>query len=258
MTRILLLTVFVLTSSLAFSQNESDFKYVIVPEKFSNFEQNEFRMNYHLIRLLEDKNYEILNTNPESWPEEVKQNVCLALKADVIKGKKFLKNKVDLVFTDCQEKEINRHEGISSEKNYVTGYPDALKNAVQTLRNSFPKKLDYQPKSVSYVTTPSPEIKIQGNISENSWKEKGIEFSNGNQTVILTELKDGSYILIQKDNSAIIAQLIPSSKEGIYHTTIQGSAGNYYTIGFYDGSKLSIEFKNDNQSYQLTEFLKIN
>ena len=258
MTHKLLLTVFVLASSLAFSQNESDFKYVIVPEKFSNFEQNEFRMNYHLIRLLEEKNYEILNANPESWPEEVKQNACLALKADVIKGKKFLKNKVDLVFTDCQEKEISRHEGISSEKSYVTGYPDALKNAVQTLRNSFPKKLDYQPKSVSYVTTTSPEIKIQGNISEDSWKENGIEFSSGNQTVILTQLKDGSFILIQKDNSAIIGQLTPSSKEGIFHTTIQNSNGNYHTIGFYDGTNLSIEFKDSNQTYTLTEFIKRN
>ena len=244
--------------TLAFSQNISDFKYVIIPDSFSDFEDNQYRMNYHLMKLLTEKKYEVLKSDPTEWPQEVKENACLALTADLLRGKKFLKNKVNVVFTDCQGKEIENMEGISNEKEYATGYPDALKNAVTMLRVSFPKKLDYQPKSTQVLSANTPEIKVQGNISENSWLESGIEFTNDLQSVILTEQKDGSFILIDKKNSSIIGQMKPSSKEGIYHVTVSDSKGNYHTIGFYDQKTLGIEYMVSPNHYSLTEFKKTN
>ncbi len=249
---------FVLCTSISFAQNISDFKYVIIPDSFSDFENNQYRMNYHLMRLLAEKKYEVLKTNTSEWPQEVKENSCLALTSNILKGKKFLKNKVELVFTDCQGKEIDRLEGISNEKDYATGYPDALKSAIQMLRISYPKQLDYQPKSTQIISANTPEIKIQGNISENSWIDSGIEFKSGSQTVILTEQKDGSFILIDKKTSSIIGQLKSSSKEGIYHVTVSDPKGNYHTIGFYDGKNLIVEFKNTDSYFTPTEFKKTN
>lgn len=247
-----------INSTFAFSQNVNDFKYIIIPDKFTGFEENEYRMNYHLMRFLTEKKYEILKSNSSEWPKEVKENTCLALTADVIKGKKFLKNKVDVVFTDCQGKEVESLEGISSEKNFAIGYPDALKNAVHMLRISYPRKLDYQPQTVPVIPASNPQIKIEGNISENSWLESGIEFTNDLQSVILTEQKDGSFILIDKNNSSIIGQMKPSSKEGIYHVTVSDSKGNYHTIGFYDQKTLGIEYMVSPNRYSLTEFKKTN
>lgn len=248
MTKQIICFILLVCSTFSLAQNVSDFKYVIIPEKFSEFDKNEYRINYHLMRLLGEKKYEILNANPSEWPEEVQKNSCLALNSDILKGKKFLKNKVELVFTDCQGNEIERLEGISNEKSYAVGYPDALKNAVQSLRISFPKELDYQPKTTTIPTVPTPEIKTQGNISENSWIDSGIEFQNDGQSIILTEQKDGSFILIDKNTSSIFAQLKPSSKKSVYHVTISDPSGNYHTIGFYEDQNLTIEFKSkDNQ-----------
>lgn len=247
-----------INSTIAFSQNISDFKYVIIPDSFSDFEDNQYRMNYHLMKLLTEKKYEVLKSNSAEWPQEVKENACLALTADLIRGKKFLKNKVNVVFTDCQGKEIENMEGISNEKEYAIGYPDALKNAVNMLRISYPKELDYQPQTVPVIPVSNPEINLQGNISENSWIESGIEFTNGSQSVILTEQKDGSFILIDKKNTSIIGQLKPSSKAGIFHVTISDPNGNYHTIGFYDQNTLGIEYKVSPDHYSLTEFKKTN
>ncbi len=249
---------FVLCTSISFAQNISDFKYVIIPDSFSDFENNQYRMNYHLMRLLAEKNYEVLKSNTSEWPQEVKENACLALTSDLLKGKKFLKNKVELIFKDCQGKEIDRLEGISNEKDYATGYPDALKNAVNMMRISYPKELNYQPKTAPVMSVATPEIKIQGNISENSWMDSGIEFKNDSESVILTEQKDGSFILIDKKSSSIIGQLKSSSKEGIYHVTVSDPKGNYHTIGFYDGKNLIVEFKNTDSSFTPTEFKKAN
>ena len=51
-----------------------------------------------------------------------------------------------------------------------------------------------------------------------------------------------------------MAQLKPSSREGIYHTTVISPDGNYTTIGFYDEKTIGIEFKNNSNEFILTEF----
>ncbi len=238
------------------AQNVSDFKYVIIPDSFSDFGENQYRLNYHLLRQMELKKYEALKSDPTTWPEEVRKNPCLALTPDLKKGKQFLKNKISISFKDCKNKEIASFEGVSNEKEFAVGYPDAMKIALQNLRVSLPKELPYEiteNTNTSIIT----EIKSQGNIAENSWKESGIEFRNGSQSIILTEQKDGSFIVIQKNNSSIIAQLLPSSKQGIYHATITNPDGNYHSIGFYDGKTLGIEYMISPNQFSLTQFEKI-
>ena len=239
------------------AQSINDFKYVIIPDTFTGFDQNQYRLNYLLMRMMEDKKYVVLKSDHSDWPQEVIQNSCLALNADVIKGKLFLKNKVELTFTDCQGKEMGRFEGISSEKEYLKGYQEALKNAIQYVKLSFPKELDYKAKPMEKATnTQTVQIDVNGNVSEKNIIENGIEFKNGKQILILTGMKDGSYLLIQKENSAIIAQMKPSSREGIYHVSVIDPNGNYSTIGFYDQKTLGIEFKNPEGKFVLTEFKK--
>ena len=238
------------------AQNISDFKYVIIPDSFADFEDNQYRINYHLLRQMEAKKYEALKADPTTWPEEVRKNPCLALTPSLKKGKQFLKNKITVSFKDCKNKEIASYEAVSNEKEFAVGYPDAMKIALQNLQVSLPKELPYEISEISNTSILN-EIKPQGNISENSWIESGIEFRNGSQTVILTEQKDGSFIVIQKNNSSIIAQLVPSSKQGIYHATIVNPEGNYNSIAFYDGKTLGIEYRITSNQFSLTQFDKI-
>lgn len=239
------------------AQNINDFKYVIIPDSFADFGDNQYRLNYHLLRQVEAKKYEALKSDPTTWPEEVRKNPCLALTPNLKKGKQFLKNKITVNFKDCKNTEIASFEGVSNEKEFAVGYPDALKIALQSLRVSLPKELPYEISGNTSTLSEIPEIKPQGNVSENSWIESGIEFRNGSQSVILTEQKDGSFIVIQKNNSSIIAQLRPSSKEGIYHATVASPDRNYHSIGFYDGKTLGIEYMISPNQFSLTQFEKI-
>lgn len=241
-----------------YAQSISDFKFVLIPDELTDFEENQYRMKTHLQRFLESKKYVVLNSNPTEWPEEVRQNPCLAVTADIRKVRKVLKNKVAVEFKDCTKKQILVLEGESNIKELNTGYPDALKKSFQLLRASHPKDLSYENTPTTITTQEIQAVKVQGNISENSWLESGIEFKNGSETVILTGLKNGSYILIRKENSEVMAQLKPSSREGIYHTTVISPDGNYTTIGFYDEKTIGIEFKNNSNEFILTEFKKIN
>ncbi len=241
-----------------YAQNISDFKYVLIPDELTDFEENQYRMKTHLQRFLESKKYVVLNSNPTEWPEEVRQNPCLIVTADIRKVRKVLKNKVAVEFIDCTKKQILVLEGESNIKELNTGYPDALKKSLQLLRASNPKDLSYENTPTIMTTQEIQAVKVQGNISENSWLESGIEFRNGTQTVILSGLKDGSYILIRKENSEVMAQLKPSSRKGIFHTTVISPDGNYATIGFYDEKTIGIEFKNNSNEFILTEFKKTN
>lgn len=253
----LIIFIFLWVSS-AFAQNVNDFKYVIIPEQFSDFEQNQYRLNYILLRLLEEKQYEVLKSDSLNWPQEVIQNPCLALNSDILRKKHFLKMKVELVFTDCSGKEIGKFEGISSEKEYSKGYPDALRKASQTIRVSNPKELNYEiPLTENTVVSEKPEIQIQRNHLENAWFEAGIEFTNENKNLILTEMKDGSYLLIQKENKEIIGQFYPSAKPEIFHVKIIEDSITYNTIGYYDGENLSIEIPNEKNTWKLIEYKKV-
>lgn len=246
---------FALLSASVSAQTVSDFKYVVVSDKFSGFDENQYHLNRYLEILLKKKEYTILNDTKNDWPVEVQQNPCLALEADVEKEKSFLKNKLALVIKDCYQTEIFRNDGESKIKDFNRGYQDALKNATQSLSISYPKDLDYEKPTTADITATKPEEpKIQGNVSENSWFENGIEFSDGSQTFVLTGLKDNSYILIQKDNKKIIGQLYPSTRKGIFHTTITDGTTSYTTIGYYDGENLSIEYPDEKNTWKLVKY----
>lgn len=244
---ILLLSSFSITNA----QQISDYKYIIIPEKFSDFKkENEYQLNFYLRNLLTKKNYEILSENKESWPAEVKANLCLALTADAVREASFRKNIVILNFTDCSGQNIKTSKGVSSIKEYDKGYQDAIKLAAESIRSS-------NPQDITIEIKPKEEVKPEGNISNDSYITSGSEFQNNGLSFMLTELKDGSFMLIQKDSSARIGQLFPAAKSGVYHVKIFDSIGSYETIGYYDGNSIEIEYMISADKWNLTRFNKI-
>ena len=78
------------------AQTVSDYKYVVVPQSFNDFENNQYGLNNRLRFNFEQKNYVVLSDDQTTWPTEVKTNPCLASTANLVKLKSMLKNNVDV------------------------------------------------------------------------------------------------------------------------------------------------------------------
>ncbi len=247
MKKLLLLT-FIISAFGVSAQSVNNYKYILVPDKFSDFKENQYQLNYYLKKLLRQGNFTVLNEHVKTWPEEVRQNPCMVLKADLNKKKKLIKNGVELTFKDCYGVVNGSFRGISEIKDFDKGYQDALNQAMQQAG-----KYD----SVKSNTTSIP-FNTNDEISENnsgldSVFESSTVFKNENQLVILTPVKTGSYLLYDKKDLTLIAQLQPTSRDGIFQVTVLNSEQKYTTVGFLDDENLSIDFMNKGKK-ETTDF----
>lgn len=231
------------------AQKISDYKYVIIPDQFTGFDAGQYKLNSYLNNLLKQKNYEIISEDRSSWPSEVVSNPCLAVTANADKQKKFLKNKIELTFTDCNKNVINSYEGISSLSDTGKGYQDALKTATLQVALSFPKNI------------PAKNSKIEES-DENGLQNTVVDlnkiYKNESETVVLNELKDGSFILVNQQTSQIKAQFYPASKPGVYHVKLVGPEGKEVnTVGFIDNNSIDIEYP-ENNNWKVIKYQKVN
>lgn len=239
------------------AQNVNNYKYIQVPEKFSDFNAGQYQLNYYLKLLLKKNDYTILSENVSTWPEEARNNPCLVLNVDIFKVGKILKNALKVKFIDCKNAEVGSYEGISRIKEFDRGYQDALRLAMEPVGKYLPSSHN-QAKSVpetNQTTDASAGIPAEAdkNITETSMRT---EFTNGENIVVLDQLKDGKYLLTNKADSSLIAQLQPSSRAGVFTVTVLNAKEKYTTTGFYDSSSLTIDFM-ENGRTKSVEFIKV-
>jgi len=262
----LILLAFLLSFNFGHSQRLNDYKYIKVPDSFSSFDENQYQLNFYLKQLLNKNGYTVLNEISGSWPEEAKNNYCLVLNADVVKLNKFLKNALEVKFTDCKGKVTASFEGVSKIKEFSKGYQEAMRLAIKQAGAYMPsERADLIGKdTVENQKTDSPENQAPSEAVSNTidppmdfTPDMGIEFKNSNRSVYLVEMKNNSFLLIDKATSSLIAQLKPSSRAGVYQVSVLGEKEKYTTTGFYDGSSLTIDFIENGKS-QTEEFSKSN
>lgn len=130
-----LITLFFLLalSMSAFAQNVNDYKYVIVPTKFSFLKKpNQFNMNALTKSLLEKYGFVVFFDN-ENLPAEVGDYNCNKLYADVIEDGNFMKTKMKIVLKDCKGNPLFiTDEGTSREKEYGASYNEAFRMAARS------------------------------------------------------------------------------------------------------------------------------
>ena len=118
-----------------YSQNTiSNYKFVVVPEKFNFLKQkDQYSLNSLTKGLLEYKGFTVYfdNTN---LPGEVANNRCLALTADVLEKSGMFTTTLTLILKDCQGNIVFKSkEGESREKEYRVAYNMALRDAFTSL-----------------------------------------------------------------------------------------------------------------------------
>lgn len=130
---ILIFCLFLFSS--AYAQNSiNNYKYVIVPERFSFLkEDDQYALNSTTKQLLENKGFTVFFDDTQ-LPNEIANNKCIALSADLTdKGGMFTTNLI-LTLKDCHGNAVFTSKvGSSREKDYNTGYNLALRDAFSSL-----------------------------------------------------------------------------------------------------------------------------
>jgi hypothetical protein len=115
--------------------NINNYKYVIVPEKFSfSKSENQYGLNSLVRDLLEEKGFTAYMSNAQ-MPLEVAGNKCSSLMTDVVEKKGIFVTNLTILLKDCQGNIVFKSkEGKSREKEYQTAYDEALRDAYTSLK----------------------------------------------------------------------------------------------------------------------------
>lgn len=254
----LIFSFFLFSFSFANAQQVSDFKYVIVPSTFIDFEKEDYQLNTYLKTLLRKKKYEIIVDGSTDIPLDLKLDKCLATKADIQNIKSSFQNKLKVVFKDCNDNTLSEYDGVSKIKDFEKGYQEALnlamiklplQNAKENIKPTITVK-----KTDSNLTIETEDIvnkpKTESNISVSNQRQ----FESNGKTYQLIEISTKKSKLIDLQSQKVIAIIYPSSKENILHIEAVSAQGNYNTLGYSEGKNLIIEFKAGNENWSKTEF----
>ncbi|WP_300673251.1 hypothetical protein [Soonwooa sp.] len=242
----LIATILIGSSTIAFSQNISDYEYIYVPASFEK-KMDKFNLRNVLIQQLTAKKYKVIQEDNKS---------CAVLKANLLDDSSFLKNKVKIDFTDCNGKLITEAKGSSDDKDFETGYPEALKNAFLKISMSNPK-----------TTTTLEEIKGKNEVAvlkeiteptkttslPNQSVSNALSYTNGEQTYQLVKLGQNQFILVSSQSSVPFAKLTESSKAGIFHVALQD---NTPTMGYSENGNIIIDIPKSDGTFSKEIFIK--
>lgn len=139
-----------LTSGLGFSQSINDYKYAIVPSKFSFLKQNDqYRLNM-LTKMFMEKYGFVTYFDTDILPPEVANQNCNKVYVDVESRSTMFMTKLNVVLKDCKNNVLfTSAEGRSKEKENQVAYNQALREAF----NSFDRLVYKYNGSVTSVET---------------------------------------------------------------------------------------------------------
>jgi len=233
MKKLLMLTL-VVCSTMAFTQKVSDYKYVVIPEKFKTFKNSSFGLEAYLAKALQGKKYEILTEAMDKWPSEARNNSCNVINAEVLNDKSLFTNKVILQFKDCNKKVIFESKGRSDIKEFEEGFPDALKQALIDV--AFSNPVEMLPAKMSDDTQNGQNIVSKTIVSSKT--PEANSYSNGKFTLQRIEIDPTQFILAKSGSSVPFATFKSTSKDAVF--LVKLADGNT-TIGYFENGSIVID-----------------
>jgi hypothetical protein len=226
----------------------SNFKYVLVPQKFDFFkDDDEYGLNTTTKSLLEQKGFVVFWSNG-NLPQTLAANRCTALIAEVTQRKAIFSTNLTLLLKDCSGNIIFKSkEGKSREKEYNVAYDEALKDAFSSL-NSVPYKYDssitmQQAQIVSVTSTASPQVPVsaQHAVVDISGTLYAQVIPNGYQLIDTTPKKVLT-LLKTSVQDCFLAETGAGASNGIVFKKNGEWFFEYYKEGTLVSQKLEIKF----------------
>ncbi|WOD44462.1 hypothetical protein [Hwangdonia lutea] len=155
----------------AFSQtNLNDYKYVIVPKKYSFLKQeNQYLLNSLTKFLFEKYGFNTL-LEGENYPDDFKQNRCMGLNSDVLKESGMFKTKLTVALKDCNGVVVYTSQlGESRLKDYGKAYNEALRNAFKSFEAV---NYSYKPSNKNAMVVAKTDVETNNEVAQEIQKLK--------------------------------------------------------------------------------------
>ncbi len=152
MKNILYLLVTVLATTHFSNAQLNDYKYMVVPKRFNMFKEvNQYQTSTLVKHLFSTNGYTVIYD--DVLPEDLKDNGCLALRAELDNNSSLFATKVSIVLKDCNGQIVfTSLEGRSKIKEFKPGYTDAIKKAFvsfETLNYEYVPKKNTKEESIT-------------------------------------------------------------------------------------------------------------
>ena len=227
-----LFLLFVLASYNGFSQSINDYKYAIVPSKFSFLkEQNQYRLNM-LTKMLMEKYGFVTYFDTDVLPTEIANQNCNKVLVDVLKEGNMFVTKLTVVLKDCKNNILyTSTEGKSREKEYQVAYNQALREAF----NSF-DILGYKYNGVNVIDVPQ-------NQKNETIVQVPVDETEDYVILLTAQPIINGYLLIGLEDK-IYMKILKTSKNDCYLATKGDSHGvliskdNRWFFEYYQDEKL--------------------
>ena len=240
----------ILSFTAVFAQKVSDYKYIALPEKFSGFKSDQYKLDVLLTKTLKAKQYVVVSGSRSQWPAEANSNPCSVLNADIANDSGFLRNKIVLEFKDCNDKVVASQKGSSSIKEYEAGFQDALKQALIIVSTSNPKEILVE-KVVQEVQYAEPVKDIPTQSIENISNKSG-KYINGKLSLQKIQIDNGQFILVEGNSSVPFATFKSTTKKDIFRVKLNSGES---TIGYYENQNIVIEMPKGNDLFSKEIFI---
>lgn len=234
----------------------NNYKYVLVPEKFSFLkEPNQYKLNAISKMLLEEKGFTVNFDNAE-LPDEIANNKCKALNFEVLEKNSMFSTNLTLLLKDCKGNILFKSkQGKSREKEFDVAYNLALRDAFSSLNEV---QYVYTPSDVAEqqvtatATTTIPAVNaIPVAVSQSPVKTIATEATQSAGTLYAQRTVNG-YQLIDTAPKIVLTLLKTSVEDyfiadnGSAHGVVFKSNENWFFEYYKDGKliaeKLSIKF----------------
>lgn len=238
-----LVFVFILFSTVAFSQNINNYKAVIIPLKYDFLKsENQYRLATLTKLNLQKAGFVAFYSN-EDIPSEYKDR-CSLLTVDVKKESGFLMTKLAVVFNDCFGKLVYQSEmGKSKLKEYEAAYSEALNDAFRSI-NALNYKYELNQSPSKQLTQVSPVESVNSSIS--SWATVVQDSPNTNAELLYAQatptgyqLVDASPKVVFKLNKTSVPTLYTAIKDNKQGILIQRE--NQWFFEYYENETLFAE-----------------
>lgn len=184
-------------SSIFSQTNLNQYKYIIVSKKYDFLkEADQYQLNSLSQFLFNKYGFEALMER-DTYPQDLIENRCLALKADVLKDPGMFRTRLKVELTDCNDRVVYTSGlGESREKEYKKAYTAAIRSAFKSFESM---NYVYEPKENMETISNSTPISTNKQVSqeiiklkeeiETLKKEKEVEIKKVKEPVVVSEIE---------------------------------------------------------------------
>ena len=231
---------------------QNTYKYAIVPNQYAfTSEPNQFQVNVLTRVYLKDAGFEVYMEEGEEMPEELMENSCMALKANVIKEKGIFASNLLFQLKNCYGNVVFESRGSSRKKAYKEAYKEALEIALNEFLivsgSYLMKKGEKTPRNMA------EDMAIDENADDSRpFNEVAIKYALGEKEFWL--LKKGDSYMLYEDEGETVYATLDSADRGTYTFDAADIDGAAY---FTPNGDLIVEYlAKDKVEVQKLEFKK--